>query len=447
MSFSANSLRAVLEAHTPTAATGLVVAISGGADSACLLTALASPQAPPFRNLPLRAVHIDHTLQPAAADFRAACEDLCRRLGVPLDIVAVSVDVSGGVSIEAAARDARYRGLARRFRSGECLVTAHHAEDQAETLLLQLLRGAGLKGASAMPICRPWHDGWHLRPLLYVTQRELLESDAAAAIAAVFDPMNADMRFDRTYLRRQIWPLIEARWPGAAAALSRAAGHFADAQELLDRSAAVAVQKLRDGNCLSVTGLRALSPIEQHNALRHWIASHEVEPPSSTRLREALRQMLEAKAGGLPAMRWAGHALRRYRDRLFLTTANPPRLGAEREWQVGSHAPLRLGGELGALQWSARRGGLDPTLLPAAVIVRQRQGGERLAPRGRGRTHTLQHLCQEFGVLPWMRDALPLVYAGKELIAVGDLWHDSRWCVASGMPGLTCEWRDGPILI
>jgi tRNA(Ile)-lysidine synthase len=446
MNFSAVSVQAVLEAYTPMAATGLVVAVSGGADSACLLTALVQPGVPPFRNLPVRAVHVDHGLQPAAADLRRACEELCRRLRVPLSIVPVIVDSTGGVSIEAAARDARYAGLARQLAAGECLLTAHHAEDQAETVLLQLLRGAGLKGMCAMPICRPWHGGWHMRPLLTFAQRDLRTFGAAAGVTAVADPMNLDMRFDRAYLRRQLWPLIEERWPGAAGALSRTARHFADAQELLDQSAAVAVQKLRDGTALSVTGLRALSPTEQLNVLRYWIAARQVQPPSTARLTEALRQMIAAAADHLPVIMWGEHALRRYRDRLFLTMARPPRVGEPREWLFAPGVRLNLGSELGTLQWSPQIGGLDADRLPDRVVVRQRRGGETLKPQRRARTTSVQHLCQSLGVLPWMRDALPLVYAGNDLIAVGDLWQDARWRVAAGAPGVGCDWHDAPIL-
>jgi tRNA(Ile)-lysidine synthase len=327
------------------------------------------------------------------------------------------------------------------------LLTAHHAQDQAETVLLQLLRGAGLKGLSAMPICRAWHGGWHLRPLLSVAQRDLRTFGAAAGVTAVSDPMNLDLRFDRTYLRRQLWPLIDERWPGAAIALSRAARHFADAQELLDQSAAAAALKLRDGTTLSVTGLRALSSPERVNVLRYWIAANDVQPPPSARLAEALRQFMGAGADHLPVVTWGGHALRRYRDRLFLTTANPPRVGEPHVWFRAAGVKLHLGRELGTLQWSPRLGGLDPDRLPDKVVVRRRRGGETLKPRPRARTTSLQHLCQASGVLPWMRDALPLVFAGDDLIAVGGLWQDARWCVAEAALGLGCDWQDAPNLV
>src|ERR1700691_6195662 len=243
MSFGAANLSAVLQEHLPRDAAGLVLAVSGGADSACLAAALV--QAQEFKSgaqlsaLPTRAGHIDHGLQAPSAPPRlpAPTPAACPRLEIPLTVLKVDVDTAAGESLEAAARDARYRAFVLELKAGECLLTAHHAEDQAETLLLQLLRGSGLPGLSAMPLRRPLGSGLHLRPLLNVAQRDLRAFGEAHGIAAADDPMNHDVRFDRAYVRSQLWPLIEKRWPGAAQALTRTARHLAEAQELLDQSA------------------------------------------------------------------------------------------------------------------------------------------------------------------------------------------------------------------
>ena len=395
----------------------------------------------------------DCSLPPA--EFARACAALCRRFGVPLDILAVSVDTSRGESLEAAARDARYAALERDLGENECLLTAHHALDQAETLLLQLLRGAGLKGMSAMPFCRPLGRGWHVRPLLDVAKRDLVAFGAAADLASVDDPMNGDTRFDRTYLRAQIWPLLEQRWPGVAPALSRAARHVAESQALLDESALRELRSLRDGDALAVTGLRGLPAIQQRNVLRHWMAVRDVKPPSSARLSEALRQILDAGEDHLPCVVWGDHALRRYRDRVFLTAACPPCVPERLAWphEAGDSAnggvmrALELGAGLGTLHWVPRSGGLDAARLPAVLSVRRREGGESLKPHARAATRSVQHLCQSVGLLPWMRDALPLVYAGKALVAVGDLWQDARWCVEAGATGVGCVWENAPLLM
>ena len=453
MSFSAASLRAVLDAHAPAGATGLAVALSGGADSASLL---AAASAAAFRGLPVRAVHVDHGLQTAAAAFRESCATWCASLDIPLTVIRVTVYAPPGASIEAAARDARYAALEKELEPGECLLTAHHREDQAQTLLLQALRGAGLKGMSAMPMCRPLGGGWHLRPLLDVPQSELLafgasiegaSASGASASASIIDPMNEDLRFDRSYLRRRVWPPIESRWPGAAATLARTARHAADALEQLDRAAAAAVGRLRDGDALSVPGLRAMSRQEGINALRFWLFDAHVEPPSTARLNEALRQLFEARVDHLPAIVWSDYALRRYRQRVFLTDAEPPRLEGTLAWRVAPGSHLDLGPNSGTLRWAAQTGGLDAQRLPESVIVRRRAGGEGLKPGAKARTRSVQHLCQSQGVLPWMRDALPLVFADDALIAVGDLWLDARWCVAAGEQGFGVVWDGGPNIV
>ncbi len=446
MSFSAASLRAWLEANVPPGATGLVVGLSGGVDSACLATALQQISPPPLE-LGVRAVHVDHGLQTAAGDFRQAARALCLELDLPLEIIEVAVATGSGVSLEAAAREARYRGFARQLTRGECLLTAHHAADQAETLMLQLLRGAGPKGLSAMPPCRALGLGWHLRPLLGTPKHELLRFAAESGVAAVSDPMNLDLRFDRAFLRAELWPLIERRWPGATLALARAARHLADAQATVDRSASLAVQKLADGDALSVTGLRVLPPEERGHVLRHWLSAAGVSPPSTARLAEALRQIIDADDDHLPAVVWGEHALRRYRDRVMLTPAVPPGLSAPRSWPVGADSSIALGEGLGTLRFRAQSGGLDAARLPACLTVRRRRGGESLKVKRRARTQTLKHLCQSHGVLPWMRDALPLLCAGDSLVAIGDLWHDARWCVPSGLAGLGVVWEDAPLLV
>jgi tRNA(Ile)-lysidine synthase len=441
--FGAAVLRAALEESVPAGATGLVVGLSGGADSACLLTALcaAAPLSSPW---PVRAVHIDHGLQAAAGALRESAAGLCRRLEVPLSIARVAVEAGPGVSVEAAARTARYRAFAHELQAGECLLTAHHALDQAETLLLQLLRGAGLKGLSAMPLCRHFARGWHLRPLIDVTPRALAAFRVAHGLEAADDPMNRDARFDRAYLRTRVWPALEERWLGAAAALARAAHHLADAQQLLDQTAAGTMRRLRDGEALSISGLRALSMRERASTVRFWLHDAGVVPPSTLRLAEALRQVMTAESDHLPAIVWGEHALRRYQARLFVTAATPPALGAPRDWRIAPGSRLPLGEGLGALRWVAQPGGLDGQRLPGVLSVRRRSGGETLKVAERARTQSVQHLCQAMGVLPWMRDALPMLYAGDELIAIGDIWQDVRWRVRPAVPGFGCVWENAP---
>jgi tRNA(Ile)-lysidine synthase len=444
MSFSAASLHAVLNAELP-GASAFAVALSGGADSAALLCAVAE-LAKGAQPLSLRALHIDHGLQAAAAQFREACEAQCRKLGVTLSIISVTVDTACGESIEAAARDARYLALQSALEPNECLLTAHHREDQAQTLLLQALRGSGLKGLAAMPKLRALGLSWHLRPLLDVAQQELLEYGARCQNLASSDPMNQDLRFDRSYLRQKVWPTLIERWPGAAAALSRTARHLAEAQVLLDLCAASDLSRLRDGEQLSVPVLRALPALMRINAVRLWLTEAGVEAPSTARLSEALRQVFDADEDQLPAIHFGNFALRRYRQRLFLTEAHPPRLEISQRWDMLLGATIDLP-NLGSLTWAAQPGGLDPNRLPRSLTVRARVGGESLRPAAAAKTKTVQHLCQSLGVLPWMRDAMPLVFAEDALVAVADLWADARWRAPAAAPGLAVLWNDAPNLL
>jgi tRNA(Ile)-lysidine synthase len=446
VSISPAAVATALERLLPSEATGLVVGLSGGLDSSCLATLLAelARAAALPAALPVRAVHIDHGLQSASNAFLEQCATLCRRLGLALAIVVVQVELAPGASVEAAAREVRYAALAAQLAAGECLVTGHHGEDQAETFLLQALRGAGPKGLACMPERRPLGAGWHLRPLLGVSRRELQQFAAEQGIASIEDPMNRDARFDRSYLRHEIWPQLERRWPGAGVALARAAQHSADSQHLLDQLADGDLGGACDGVALSVPGLRRLKPLRRLNAVRRWLAQEGATLPSTARLTEGLRQMMDAREDHLPVVTWSWHALRRYRERIFLTPAEPPRLSAARDWDWRADPLLELGAGLGCLRAAVRPGGLALARLGSPLHVRARAGGEQIRIGETGRTQSVQHLCQAQGILPWARDALPFIYQGNELLAVADLWSSAAWRGEPDAPGLWFSWERAP---
>ncbi len=443
-----DSLLATLERLLPAAATGIVVGLSGGLDSSCLATALArlAGRAALPGGPPVRAVHVDHGLQSASGAFLKASAALCRALQMPLAIVVVEVELPPGASIEAAAREVRYSALAAQLATGECLVTAHHAEDQAETFLLQALRGAGPKGLSSMPECRPLGAGWHLRPLLGVGRLELQQYATKHGVPSIEDPMNRDPRFDRAFLRHQLWPQLQSRWPAASAALARAAQHSADSQHLLDALADGDLAGARDGAALSVVGMRRLQPLRRLNALRRWLALEGAALPSTARLTEALRQMLEARDDHLPVVRWGAHALRRYRERIFLTAAQMPSVLGTFEWNWRNDPVLELGERLGCLRAVMRPGGLAHERLQSALRVRARAGGEKMRIAPTGRLQSVQHLCQAMGVLPWARDALPFIFHDEQLIAIADLWSNAPLRAAAGVHGLSFGWERAPVV-
>ncbi|MBS0367299.1 MAG: tRNA lysidine(34) synthetase TilS [Proteobacteria bacterium] len=293
----------------------LCVAFSGGADSTALLAALARLHPAP---LALRALHVDHGLQAPARQWSAHCQRIARALSVPLTVRRVRVRRGRGDSLEAAARAARYRVAAAQLAAGECLLTAHHQQDQMETVLLQLLRGAGLAGLAAMPAVAPFGKGFLVRPVLTVKPAALRAWLAGKRLTWVEDPSNADPLLDRSYLRSAVLPPLLARWPAAAKTVGRSAAHMAQALELLQEQAATDVETAAAGTGLSAAVLRRLPAGRRDGALRYWIAAAGARQPPATRLNEISGTLLEAGADRHPEVRWPGACVRRKGDRLVL---------------------------------------------------------------------------------------------------------------------------------
>jgi tRNA(Ile)-lysidine synthase len=294
----------------------LCVALSGGLDSTALLAALAKKQrgtrypashGPASRHptsLRLRALHVDHGLRPASRQWAAHCRALARELRVPLKVLTTKVERARGGSLEAAAREARYRLLASALHPGEVLLTAHHSDDQLETVLLQLLRGSGLPGLSAMPAVAPFARGLLARPLLSRSRGELESWVREQGLTWVEDDSNVDEGFDRNYLRLRVLPLIRDRWPGSATAVARSARHAAEAQSLLDTLARADTDRASYGESLSIKSLRTLPPDRLRNALRFWITRSGYLAPGTKRLEEITGPLLGARPDANPFVEW-----------------------------------------------------------------------------------------------------------------------------------------------
>lgn len=403
----------------------LCVAYSGGLDSGVLLSALAALRS--RERFVLRALHIDHRIAPQSAQWAQGAARRARRLRVPCEVVALAIELRRGESLEAVAREARYRALAARLGREELLLTAHHQEDQLETVLLALLRGSGVRGLAAMSALTPWAGTLLLRPLLPVTRAQLEQYARKRGLDWSEDPSNADERFDRNYLRRAVLPSIRQRWPAAAATVSRSAAHLAEARSLLEQLAAASLHDARDGAALRVSVLRRLPLAQRGNALRQWIAERGLGLPDQRRLREICGPMLAARVDALPRVSWRGGELRRYADRLFAFGADAARGSHPQveQWDWGAQPWLALagGGALGLVR--ERHGDVRLTALPRVLTVRHRQGGERLqGSQGRVR---LKDLLQAHGLAPWERAAVPLVMHAGRIIAVADLWLDPAY--------------------
>ncbi len=388
------------------------VAFSGGMDSTVLLHWLAS--SPAIRTDGLRALHVDHGLQADSGAWAAHCADVCARLGIGFESRRVAVRGAGD-GLEAAAREARYAVLGENLQPGEHVALAHHRDDQAETVLLRLLRGAG-DGLAAMRPLRRFGPGWLWRPLLGVPREALARYARDHGLAWVEDPSNGSDHADRNFLRRQVLPKLAERWPQAAAGMARSAGLMATQLDLLadeDARRLATVQGL-DPATVSIPALQALAPAWRDRVLRRWVASLALPPLPPEGLRAIASELIPAREDGAPAFTWSAAAVRRWRDLLYAGPLLAPLPGGfDVEWD--GRAPLAL--PTGETLLLSPAGAFD-----APLRVRSRQGGERLVLPGRTHSSELKHVLQDLGVPPWQRARLPLLFGPDGgLLAAGDV--------------------------
>jgi tRNA(Ile)-lysidine synthase len=373
----------------------VAVGLSGGVDSVVLLHALSR------KNASVTAVHVHHGLSPNADAWAAFCRRLCKRLGVPLSIHKVKVRKRGR-GLEAAARDARHEVFAS--TDCDCIVLAHHLDDQAETVLMNLLRGAGRRGASGMAAKSRLGRKTVLRPLLQVPRPAIVAYARAHRLEWIEDESNADESLTRNFVRRQVAPLLDKKYPKWRENLARAARHFA-------RQEAGAQDLLR--KFLQAKGLRA---------------------PSEAKLVEMLKQL--TSKGSRTLIEHEGVRLRVYRGTIMEDRG--ARSFTPISWKGEPRIAIpELGGELRFRR--ARGKGIAARARPLGV--RLRAGGERLQPDPRRPRRTLKNLFQEAGVPPWERDRLPLLVSGEDLVWAPGLGVDARYQAAKNAPGVLPEWR------
>ena len=412
---------ATLDAVADGAPRSLLVGLSGGLDSTVLLHALARRHG----SGRLRAVHVHHGLHADADDWTARCRRLCDGLGVELVVARVSVDRESPSGPEAAAREARYAAFAEALRPGEDLVLAHHRDDQAETVLLRLLRASGSAGAAGMRASRDFHGARLLRPLLGVPRAQLLDYAQRQGLDWCEDPSNAREDADRNFLRLRVLPLLRERWPQADAAIAGSAARLAADAALLQEAVDERLQALRgEADWLPVEGLRALAPAWRAQVLRRWVLQQGLPPLPGTAPDRISAEVLDTAHDRAACYRWQGAELRRWGDRLHARR----HVDAPCDWPaVGwdGRQPLALadGGMLAVEPAPAE--GLDPAFGPCTVAPRQ--GGERLRLPGREHTHALKDCLREAALAPWERARLPLLFAGDgELLAAADVRVSAR---------------------
>ncbi|MBX2808546.1 MAG: tRNA lysidine(34) synthetase TilS [Cellvibrionaceae bacterium] len=424
------------------------LAYSGGLDSTVLLHVAVWANRQLRTPRPLCAIHINHQLSPQADQWQRHCQRQAQALGIALEVHRVSVELRGQ-GVEAAARQARYQVFRALLAADDALLTGHHQQDQAETLLLRLLRGAGVLGLGAMAAWRPLGAACLWRPLLNIEQVRLHDYAVEHGLCWVEDHSNQSLDFDRNYLRHRLLPLLSQRWRQAVAQLAKTAERLQASQQLLDDLAALDLQQVhrrqaRWGCSIDAERLCGLSRERINNLLRFWCVQAAVALPDSRQLAQIHRQLLAPSCAHTAAVQWGPVSLRRFQQRLYLLSGLPDFSPAASAipWDIAQ--PLQLPGGT-CLQASmavvSAQTGIDAAKVkPFRCEIRWRSGTERCRPAGRARTQTLKKLLQEYALETWLRDRIPLLYIDNQLAAVGDLWVCADFAAEPGAQAYFLQW-------
>ena len=419
----------------------LLLALSGGLDSCVLLHLLTNAKS--SLGVELSAMHVHHGLSPNADTWASFCEQQCQHLQVPFQVVHVQVGKNPNLGVEAAARRLRYEALFNAVvadTSPDFIVTAHHEDDQAETLILQLMRGAGVKGLASMAAIDPVRR--LLRPLLGITRQQLHDYAKLHAIAWCDDESNVNTHYERNFVRHTLMPILAGRSPAISSVLARTASHMAEANTLLDDLANIDAQTLVRENSVCVSGLSILSQARAKNLLRFWLARNHLAMPHTEQLAEILDQLLNAKVDANINIPLQHLSLKRFQQRVYLCRDQVAH-DFDLVWNGEPYLDLPNGGQLIFKQVVGT--GLALKFGMTKLRITNRDGGERFKPNELRPTRTLKHLLQEANIPPWQRTNLPLIY-----------WHDTLACVpgigiahelqAHGEEvGLTISWQDARV--
>lgn len=410
------------------------VAYSGGVDSHVLLHLLATTNHP---QLPaVRALHIEHGLNPESENWAEHCRRIAADLGIDFETISVSVDKIAELGMEAAAREARYHAFRYDLDEDEVLLTAQHQQDQAETLMLQLLRGAGPGGLSAM-----WPeaelDGLTIiRPFLELSKQDILEYAQLHQLRWINDPSNDDLNINRNFLRHEIWPRLAERWPALSKTLSRSAEHCRESVVLMRELADLDAQKVcpQQTDRLSLSALLKLPMARQRNLLRYAIENNGLPLPSAVILQRILDEVCHAAGDRMPEVKWPGAQVRRYRDELYIEPAQTDAIDLGEIAVQGTDDVQLADGRV--LKWRLTSGqGLKQHVVKSRLLLKFREGGERIRLQGHAQHKSLKQLFQEWDVPPWQRQQIPLLFVEHELIAVVGFGYAEHYAADIGEKG------------
>lgn len=408
-----------------------LVGFSGGADSTALLTALHAEQG--HLDASIEAVHFNHGLQAEAGSWQRHCERFCAERDIPLTSHTFEIPNRRG-NLEARARNLRYGYIEEHIDAGAMYLTAHNADDRAETFLLHALRGSGLDGLASIPEIRALGSGYVARPLLDFSRQALVAYLGHEHVEWIEDPSNLDIDVDRNFIRREVIPLLESRWPAARDSLARTARHLRTAsivlQDLLtDQAGLDSHQALQ----LPLGTLDSLGDSARSLILRAWLRGQGAPPMPEARLEEFLGQVATAAPGSQCETAWADWTLKKFRDELRLIPPGEYPECPERDWDATS--TLDLGAGLGTLRISGSTGGMRQ-----ALTVGPRKPGRRIQIHSRGPHRKLKKVFQEQPIPPWQRQSIPVLYRGDQAVAIGDWLFAPEFEAWLSQHGLVYRW-------
>ena len=391
----------------------VVVAFSGGPDSLCLLHRLRTEGC----TRPLTCLHVDHGLDKDSGKRARAANRLA--MATETECHVLHVDVNPGDSPEAAARRARYNAIEAFMRDGDVVLTAHHADDQVETVLMRLLRGAGPAGLGGIPRQRRFGPGWLVRPLLDWKRADIEHFIDQHGLSPIHDPANDSSGFDRNFIGQQLMPIIRRRWPGAGRSVLRSGRLCRGAAETLAELAAEDLDHdLLAPTCLRLAHSRRSNPYRLGEMLRHWCHRQGLAAPPGRRIEQFIEQVQEAGSDRQPALAWEQGTIRHWRDRLWLQPGPEPPRHWTLDWR--SDRALDLPGGIGRFELS---GAEHP---PTALQICSGRSGEHLKPAGQAHHRPVAKLLAERDIPPWQRDCWPRIYLNGQLVGVGDVWHSEK---------------------
>lgn len=395
-------------------------------DSSVLLNLLAAYRSDDLFS-GLSAIHVNHGLNARAGEWAEHCRLTCQSLRIPLTVIHVEVPRNSGLGVEGAARIARYKALEN--IKADWLLLGHHQDDQAETLLLNLIRGAGITGAASMPVVR----GRYLRPLLNVSRDELQAYAESNGLSWIEDDTNSDTRLSRNFLRKNVIPVLEKEFHAVSRNLARAAGLFGDADELL-RS--LARQDMDFAFPLKLSRLRELGRRRSLNVLAYYLREHGCRVPSQVRLKEMVRQLLVARRDKHPCLKMDGFSLLRHRDEVHLVREETIPC-ARVLWEGQPNVPWSDG--VIRLRTALGEGVSIKKLIASKVTFQPRLGGERLQLHADSQPRALKDLLREAGIPPWVRKTLPLMHCDQKLVWAAEIGVAAEYRAAVGEPGYSIE--------